>query len=269
MPSARDMTIALVSAREAKRCVEAWHYSGKVVNNSLVHFGVHFGGRLCGVLSYGSPMDKRKVLGLVSGTPWDGMLELNRMALGPACPRNSESRSLAVTARMLRAQYPRLEWLLSFADGTQCGDGTIYRAAGWLLTGIKRNNQVLVTPSGDIWTRMSISEAGASTRSRALASIGQATPQVIASASMQPFLNAGWKPMDGNMMRYIMPLRPGVRERLTCPVLDYADIDRTGARMYRGKRLVSIVDAPPDQGGEAGLAEHGAPTVDTFKRTTP
>lgn len=51
--------------------------------------------------------------------------------------------------------------------------------------------------------------------------------------------------------------------------LDYADIDRAGARMYRGNRLVSIVDAPPDQGGEAGIAEHGAPTVDTFKRTTP
>lgn len=265
MLSARDMTIALVSAREAKRCVEAWHYSGKVVNNSLVHFGVHFGGRLCGVLSYGSPMDKRKVLGLVAGTPWDGMLELNRMALGPACPRNSESRSLAITARMLRAQYPRLEWLLSFADGTQCGDGTIYRAAGWLLTGIKRNNQVLVAPSGAIWTRMSITKPG-SARSRALTSIGQAVPHLIASASMQPFLDAGWRPMDGNMMRYIMPLRPGVRERLTCAVLNYAALDKAGARMYRGNRLVSIADAPVYQTGEAGQAEHGAPFVGMDKR---
>jgi len=266
---AKRIEIKPISRQDADRIVKTLHYSGKVVNNAQLHFGVFLDGRCGGALQFGPSLDKSKLQGLVAGTGWNEFIELNRMALADWLPRNGESRALAVCFRLMRKQYPHLKWVVSFADGTQCGDGTIYRAAGWLLTGIKRNNQVLVTPSGDIWTRMSITKAGDVARSRALASIGQATPQVIASASMQPFLDAGWKPMDGNMMRYIMPLRPGVRERLTCQVLDYADIDRTGARMYRGKRLVSIVDAPPDQGGEAGLAEHGAPTVDTFKRTTP
>lgn len=37
--------------------------------------------------------------------------------------------------------YP-IEWVVSFADATQCGDGTIYRASGFLLTGIRENKTV-------------------------------------------------------------------------------------------------------------------------------
>jgi hypothetical protein len=39
--------------------------------------------------------------------------------------------------RMIQKHYPHVEWVISFADGCQCGDGTIYRAAGFVLTGIK------------------------------------------------------------------------------------------------------------------------------------
>lgn len=37
---------------------------------------------------------------------------------------------------------PQLKWVVSFADGAQCGDGAIYRASGFVLTGIRVNNSI-------------------------------------------------------------------------------------------------------------------------------
>ena len=108
------------------------------------------GTRLEGALQFGPSLDRRKLLGLVEGTQWNGFLELNRLAFSDNLPRNSESRALGVALRLIRRQYPQIEWIVSFADATQCGDGTIYRAAGFLLTRIKRNTTLWGGPDGTV-----------------------------------------------------------------------------------------------------------------------
>ena len=145
MVSAKDIIVKPITAQAANALVKRVHYSGKVVNNSTLHFGAYLNDKLEGVMSFGSPLDKRKVLPLVSGTTWTGMLELNRMAFSDRLPRNSESRCMAVAFRLIKKHYPHIEWVLSFSDGTQCGDGTIYRASGFVLTGIKQNSSLYET----------------------------------------------------------------------------------------------------------------------------
>ena len=267
MRSSRDIRVALVDSRAATACVQRWHYSRRPVQNSQVHMGAMLDGRLLGVMSFGPPLDRRKVQTLVSGTAWDGMLELNRMAFSPELPRNSESRCLAVAARILADKYPSLEWLLSFADGVQCGDGTIYRAAGWLLTAVKQSDQIYESRCGRRFARMAITEAGSARRAEALALVGCTDPAVINSASARPLLDGGFRIVPGFMLRYVKPLRGGVVERLTVPVLPYASIDAAGARMYRGRRPGSIdTDArgvQPREGADLGAltsdeARHGA-----------
>src|SRR5574343_86138 len=126
--SAKDIRVAPISAADAAALVRRVHYSGKIVNNSQLHLGVFLGGRLEGAMQFGPSLDKRKIQGLVRDTGWNDFLELNRMAFSERLPRNSESRAIAVAMRLIRAHYPHIEWVVSFADGTQCGDGTIYRA---------------------------------------------------------------------------------------------------------------------------------------------
>jgi hypothetical protein len=89
-------------------------------------------------MSFGPSLDKSKVIGLVQDTAWNGFLELNRMAFTDILPKNSESRAISV------------------ADGTQCGDGTIYRASGFYLTGLKKNKTILKMPNGEIVTDLSL-----------------------------------------------------------------------------------------------------------------
>lgn len=156
MGRAKDIVIKPIKAADANRIVKALHYSGKVVNNSQIHLGVFLDGRCGGVLQFGPSLDKRKVQGLVEGTKWNEFIELNRMALADWLPRNGESRAISQAMRFIRKHYPWIKWVVSFADGCQCGDGTIYRASGFVLTGIKENNQIWEAPTGETFNDTSI-----------------------------------------------------------------------------------------------------------------
>lgn len=241
MVTAKDIRVAPVSRAAADACIRRHHYSGKTVNNSALHFGVFLGDVMHGALQFGPSLDKRKIQHLVSGTSWNGFIELNRMALGPALPRNSESRALAVAFRLMRKHYPHIEWVVSFSDATQCGDGTIYRAAGFVLTGIKANTQVWFAPSGEVFSRMSMTDGKSKTQQAAARDIvcnqlGIECADMYnnGAASMSIYKEAGFKPLPGFQLRYIYFLNPAARERLTVPVLPFSTIDDAGARMYRG-----------------------------------
>ena len=107
MGTAKDIIVKPISAKAARALVQRVHYSGKTVQNSQLHLGVYLDGKLEGAMQFGPPLDKRKVQGLVSGTAWNGFIELNRMAFTDALPRNSESRAIAVAMRLIRKHAPR------------------------------------------------------------------------------------------------------------------------------------------------------------------
>ncbi len=261
---AKQIVVKPISAQDANRIIRALHYSGKVVNNSQLHLGVFIGDRCGGAMQFGPSLDKRKIIGLVKGTLWNEFLELNRCAFADWLPRNGESRSIGYAMRFIKKTYPWMKWVISFADGTQCGDGTIYRASGFVLTGIKVNHQIWEAPSGDVFNDTSVRPGigGAKERerparvfSRTSLTDGRSKQQQQQQAvgilsgtttkgkhilnsgasSMKAFADAGWKPKAGFQLRYIFFLDPTARERLTVPILPFSEIERRGAGMYRGK----------------------------------
>jgi hypothetical protein len=214
---AKQLIVKPISAQDANRIIRQLHYSGKVVNNSQLHLGVFMGDRCGGAMQFGPSLDKRKMLGLVTGTLWNEFLELNRMAFADWLPRNGESRCIGYAMRFIRKRYPWVKWVVSFADGTQCGDGTIYRASGFALTGIKENNQILLMPDGSKVSRMTVTKGD-----HILANGGAKIPE-------------GSKPLSGFQLRYIYFLNPAARSRLTVPILPFSEIQKRGAGMYLGK----------------------------------
>lgn len=239
MAKASDIRCEVIARADANRIVRAIHYSGKVVNNSQLHIGVFLGDKCGGALQLGPSMDKRKVLPLVRGTGWNEMIELNRMAFADWLPRNSESRALGWTLRFLRRTYPHLKWVLTFADGTQCGDGTIYRAAGFVLTGIGKNKTILKMPDGSVVALLTMT----STKHHVLAAGGSAG---------RP---AGAVLLPGFQLRYVYFLRHEERSNLTVPELPFGEIAARGASMYRGQRPAPVAqeeERPPNQVEDGG-----------------
>ena len=272
--SAKDLVVKPISSQDAARIVKACHYSGKVVQNSQLHFGVFLDGKCGGAMQFGPSLDKRKIQGLVEGTGWNGFIELNRMAFADWLPRNSESRAIAVAMRLIRKAYPHIEWVVSFADGTQCGDGTIYRASGFVLTGIKENTQVWEAPSGEKFSRTSLTDGRSKQQQQQKARVVASRTTLTkgkhvmenGAASMKQFADAGWKPLPGFQLRYIYFLNPAARSRLTVPVLPFTEIQRRGAGMYLGKakRADSMgghaSGFQPEEGGSTPTSALQSPT---------
>ena len=65
MATAKDIVVKVIPSKIANEFTKKHHYSGKVVNNSQLHFGCFLDGKLHGVMQFGCPLDKRKVMGLV------------------------------------------------------------------------------------------------------------------------------------------------------------------------------------------------------------
>lgn len=221
--AAKDIRVAPIKAADANALVKRLHYSGKVVNNSQLHLGVFLDGRLEGAMQFGPSLDKRKIQGLVRDTLWNGFIELNRMAFSERLPRNSESRAIGVAMRLLKQHYPQLEWVVSFADGTQCGDGTIYRASGFVLTGITKN--------GCIWKKTD----GSTTNTIQL---HHQTGFRVSNKRISSGMFGGVIGLaEGHQLRYLYFLNPSARERLTVPILPFSKIEDMGAAMYRGEKI--------------------------------
>lgn len=221
MGSAKDIYVAPCARQDAVRMIQTYHYSGGCVQNSKLHFGVWYNERLEGALQFGPSLDKSKIQPLVRDTPWNGFLELNRMAFSERLPRNSESRALSICLRMIRKQYPHVQWVISYADATRCGDGTIYRAAGFVLTAVKRNVHLRIMEDGTIIHDMT-QKVGKGWRESYARSKGAS--------------RAEGKPLPGFQIRYIYFLHPDARERLAVDELPYSAIEQMGAGMYLGRR---------------------------------
>lgn len=244
MGKAKDIVLRPIPAKDANELVKRVHYSGKVVQNSQLHIGVFYDGKLEGAMQFGPSLDKRKIQGLVSGTQWHEFIELNRMAFSDALPRNSESRALGIAMKLLKKHAPQVKWVVSFADATQCGDGTIYRASGFVLTDIRQNTKIFNLPNGDVVNKFTYDKA-----QYAMAAQGKANGRVHMdrmSAKLAP----------GYQLRYIYFIDPAYRQRLTVPVLPYSEIDRLGAGMYKGVKRASEVNevTPGSQSGEGGAS---------------
>lgn len=156
MGRAKEIELKVIPSSIANPFIKAHHYSGKVVNNSCLHFGAFLDGGLHGVMSYGPSLDKRKIMGLVEGTGWNEFLELNRMAFDEYLPRNSEIRCIGQSIRLIKKRAPQIKWIISFADGCSCGDGTIYRASNFVLTDIKANKNLCLLPNGEKIHKMTL-----------------------------------------------------------------------------------------------------------------
>ena len=236
MDSAKDIIVKVIPAAIANSFVRKHHYSGKVVNNSKLHFGVFMHNVLHGVMSYGSPLDKSKVLGLVvdedgKPVPWNDMLELNRMAFDEVLPRNSESRAIAISIRLIRKHAPNIKWILSFADGCQCGDGTIYRASGFDLTQVRSNKNTCRMPDGTVLHKMTLESNPTQKRD----DLGGRSYYDIVGAKFDfaAFCRVvGAEVLDGFQLRYIKILDPKYHHREK--PLPFSAITENGAGMYKG-----------------------------------
>lgn len=260
MSRVKEILVKVIPSKIANEFVKKYHYSGKVVQNSSLHFGSFLDNKLHGVMSFGSPLDKSKVIGLVQPSKWNEMLELNRMAFDDMLPKNSESRSISIAIKLIKKNAPHIKWILSFSDATQCGDGTIYRASGFELTNIVTNKNTCKLPNGNVIHKMTLESSPLQKRTE------------LNNRSYYELTNGKYnfdkyvkevngKILIGYQLRYIYIIDKSCK--LTVPIIPFSKIDELNAGMYKGEKIslkerkeksvISIdSDATPFQEDKAG-----------------
>jgi hypothetical protein len=221
MGRAKEIIVKVIPAKIANEFVKKYHYSGKVVPNSILHFGCFLDEQLHGVLSYGSPMVKKNVIQFVENTKWNEMLELNRMAFNDYLPKNSESRCISISIKLIKKNAPHIKWLLSFSDANLCGDGTIYRASGFHLIGVNKNTSTYQLPNGEVVC--------------SLTSSAHRTKESNGKSGTNWIKENGGKKLEGFQIRYIYLIDKTCK--ITVPILPFSKIDELGAGMYKGKKV--------------------------------
>lgn len=212
MGRAKEIIVKVIPSKLANEFVKKHHYSGKVVPNSTLHFGCFLDNKLGGVMSFGPSINKKGTINLVKDTGWNEFIELNRMAFSDALPKYSESRCIAIAIRLIKKNAPHIKWIISFADGTQCGDGTIYRASGFKLIDIVENTALRINPK-----------------------TGESMHVIQAHHLKMSKEFRTWQAIKGYQLKYVYLIDK--KAILNKPILDFKKIDEMGAGMYKGQKI--------------------------------
>jgi len=239
MGRAKEIIVKVIPSKIANDFVKKHHYSGKVDPRCYVHFGCFLDSKLHGVMQLGPSINKHASVNLVKDTHWNGYCELARVAFDDYLPANSESRCLSIMMKLLKKQAPHIEWVVSYADGAQCGDGSIYRATGFYLVDIKKNTSMWKMPNGEVVCSLvfnpSFSSDGAGQKAKRMGKVGE-----YKTWSSTRYLNhIGAKAIPGFQLKYVYFLNESAKKRLTVPILPFSKIDEMGAEMYKGIKKTS------------------------------
>ena len=123
------MRVSAITSRIARQCAVENHYLHRAPPVSFC-FGLHDGGELVGVVTFGVPPSRHALVSACRESP-ESVIELNRLWVHDRMPRNTESWFVS---RALEMMPPRI--VISYADTAHGHAGYIYRAlnfyyAGW------------------------------------------------------------------------------------------------------------------------------------------
>lgn len=234
MASVKDIVVKPISRKVADEYVIKHHYSGKVDPRTQLCFGCFLNGVLGGVMQFGPSINKHASINVVKNTGWNDFMELARMAFGDLLPKNSESRCISVAMKLIKKNYPNIRWIVSYADGTQCGDGTIYRASGFKLIDIKKNSSMWRMPDGNVFCSLIFNPSFSPNCKNSTAQKYGKVGEYETWSSTRFLKHIGAEAIDGFQLKYIYFLDKSAEKDLTVPILPFSEIDKVGARMYKG-----------------------------------
>lgn len=229
MGRAKEIIVKVIPTKIANEFICKYHYSGKVAATGLICFGAFLDNKLIGVAQWGRPINKYLHLHVVENTKWNDFLELNRLVCLDDTPKNTESRIIKIMLLLIKKNAPHVKWVISFADATQCGDGTIYRASGFKLVSINESQQIYELPNGDKMHLMGLQGGQYGALRKKMLDSGYANAKKYMHEVLKGIQ------IKGNQLKYIYLIDKTCK--ITVPILPFSKIDELGAGMYKGKKI--------------------------------
>jgi hypothetical protein len=88
---------------------------------------------LIGIVTYGMPASHTLCSGVCGEEYRDRVIELNRLVIREGSPKNSASKLVGASLKLLKYQSPLI--IVSYADTKMSHIGYVYQATNWIYTG--------------------------------------------------------------------------------------------------------------------------------------
>lgn len=147
-----QLKIMPINSLTAMNFYKKWHYLKNQEFISQWDYGAYYDGVLQGAISFGPPSALETIKGLFGSENQFGIFEIKRLAMNDACPKNSESRFIAMAIKLLK-KTNIVKAIITYADTAMNHRGTIYKASGFTYKG-------LTAPKNDYWVNGKIQQRG-------------------------------------------------------------------------------------------------------------
>jgi hypothetical protein len=142
----RDMRVAPVSTGDVDEFARRWHYSHGG-GSALWRYGLWDGFTLVGVVAYNLPV--RRACEMVFGPDHlHTVAHMGRLVCADDAPRNSESRLIGASLKLLERDKPEMRAVLTFAAQDQGHLGYVYQATNAIYTGTGGYDKTYVAADG-------------------------------------------------------------------------------------------------------------------------
>lgn len=140
-----DIMVQRVSVREVRRSIVTGHYSGVMPDAVQECYGAFADGVLIGAAAYGPGGNSKTLSAIIEGYDSSNGRELIRVWAHEDAPRNTVSRMVGASLRMLP---PQVGLVVTFADSGQGHVGTIYQAMNFYYLGMSSKGTRYVDADG-------------------------------------------------------------------------------------------------------------------------
>jgi adenine modification enzyme len=114
-----------VPSKNVRKLIEKHHYSHKCTPNHFLSFDINNG---LGAIQLGFGIRPRKKNTISKLITKDNYCEFDRMWLSDELPKNSESKTIGLLMRYIKQNYPKIKFIITYADGSVGNTGIIYKA---------------------------------------------------------------------------------------------------------------------------------------------
>ena len=128
----QELEVKQISYAETKHLILNVHYAKRMPSISFA-YGLFDGGKMIGLVSYGSPASPSLCKGVCGVEYKKDVLELNRLVL----MNNKKNEASYLIARSLKL-LPKPKIVVSYADTAQQHTGIVYQATNFLFTGTSK-----------------------------------------------------------------------------------------------------------------------------------
>ena len=141
----RDIEVRQITPKEARPYIAMFHYSKTFPDSTRFVYGGFVNDKLVGIVCYGMGCGKNQYTAIIPDIQNGSYVELTRVWCMNDAPRNTESRIIGQSLKLLPKE---IKLVISFSDTSQGHCGLIYQATNWYYLGCNKGGKMLEMENG-------------------------------------------------------------------------------------------------------------------------